>query len=220
MKMTERRPFTLIELLVVIAIIAILAAMLLPALSQAREKARQASCVGNVKQLMLAVLMYADDNRECLIPAAIPYYDHPSHSGQYEWNEILRDDYLHTEDVFVCPSQKSPVGEASGSIRNLGYGWNYQEFGHYYGSHGTGWGTRLGEIDKPTSVILLGDSRDSSPDAQWYQWRYIYKRNSILPKRHSGGGIMGLVDGHVERFKYERMRETVSGRAEPWRFAP
>ena len=48
--------------------------MLLPALTKAREKARQASCMGNVKQLMLAALMYADDNDGFLVPAAIPYY--------------------------------------------------------------------------------------------------------------------------------------------------
>jgi hypothetical protein len=177
--------------------------------------------MGNVKQLMLAVLMYADDNGECLLPGAIPFYNYPGHGGQYEWNEMLRDGYLHTEDVFVCPSQTDPEGAASGSIPNLGYGWNYQEFGYYYGNHGTGWGTRLGSVDKPSSTILLGDSRDSDPSATWSQWRYLYKRSSSqLPKRHGGGGLMGLVDGHVERFRYEKLLEAVSGRAEPWRYAP
>ena len=64
-----RTGFTLIELLVVIAIIAILAAILFPVFARAREKARQTSCLSNVKQLSLGIDMYAQDNDETLIPS-------------------------------------------------------------------------------------------------------------------------------------------------------
>ena len=70
----KRNGFTLIELLVVIAIIAILAGMLLPALSKAREKGRQAVCIGNLKQISLSFLMYVEDY-EGYFPPAYYYTD-------------------------------------------------------------------------------------------------------------------------------------------------
>jgi prepilin-type N-terminal cleavage/methylation domain-containing protein/prepilin-type processing-associated H-X9-DG protein len=128
----RKHGFTLIELLVVIAIIAILAAILFPVFAQAREKARQASCLSNCKQIGLAVNMYAQDYDETL-PNAGPDWPgnnkHPVFKAGYGWGMwvILLDPYIKNRKVWACPSGKTDasgyIGPASDRIL-VGYGYN------------------------------------------------------------------------------------------------
>jgi len=118
---TKRR-FTLIELLVVIAIIAILAAMLLPALARAREKARQISCTSNLKQIGLSLEMYQMDNQS-MLPGARVLVD--------GWTSVVLP-YCVDVNVLVCPSWVgTPAYRARGSAcSGCGY-WTRAYYGGY-----------------------------------------------------------------------------------------
>ena len=118
-----RSAFTLIELLVVIAIIAILAAILFPVFAQARAKARQTSCLSNLKQVGLGILQYTQDYDEAF-PLSVVHPTSPPPAGAIVgWADAIQP-YIKNRQVFQCPSEPSPASDLAHSAGYTDYWMN------------------------------------------------------------------------------------------------
>jgi len=206
----ERSGFTLIELLVVIAIIAILAAILFPVFARAREKARQASCQSNLKQLSLGMLMYVQDYDERFAIAG-GYHVYDANVPRGYWLHVIQP-YIKNQQVSVCPSDDTPTSAAYGGVTiPASYGYNLCMPGDGYASYHAERCTagppvtwdplKLGFVRSVSAMWLMSDCYITYP----YSLTHLRATVGGNPwyaaasgPEHSGGLNFAYVDGHVK----------------------
>jgi prepilin-type N-terminal cleavage/methylation domain-containing protein/prepilin-type processing-associated H-X9-DG protein len=198
-----RRGFTLIELLVVIAIIAILAAILFPVFAQAREKARQTSCASNVKQIALAMLMYAQDYDEKFPPQFGP-------QASLDWPVPL-EPYVKNAQLFGCPSGSPPWQHMEIGGVWIAYGFNC----YYLGLK------PLATVQDTAGTAMAADSTGDNrigPDKAVRDANYGAGCPHQIVARHHERFNAAFVDGHVKTMSLSTFEADEVKWLVPWVF--
>ena len=240
--MKRKKHFTLIELLVVIAIIAILAAMLLPALQQARETAKKIKCENNIKQVSMAFQNYAMDFKGFAPAHYYAKFKGGTNSDRLHWVAFMRDELQYipkdksgsgtpsATSILACPSglPLKKVDDVSTHIGITGQMVSPKAGGGYYNAYATkathGAGKRAWSIDsngayvkvetinRPAQIAQLGDAA---------QHNYTIARSAedlaeLNGFRHSDGINLSFWDGHAEYAKRSKFKVIPGSTSSTW----
>lgn len=220
----KSRGFTLIELLVVIAIIALLISILLPSLTRARELAKATNCASNLRGLMQAVYLYANDHQDRIVSAGL------SHGGTGDehaaWINTLKAHYGGNRLIARCPKDESdhwtkPIGGAVAGdeaekmeprLRRTSYGTNYYTVGRI-GNRGPY--NLMSQIRRASTTIHMVELAETGPFAAsdhvhpetWWSNPEPLAQEEVEIERHLEEANYSFFDGHVERLTFEETYE-------------
>jgi prepilin-type N-terminal cleavage/methylation domain-containing protein len=235
-QLPPEKAFTLIELLVVIAIIAILAAMLLPALSKAKAAGLSAACKSNLHQIGLALRLYTDESQK--YPLAATYEATPAGNAYVLWDTKLLSFTSGNRDVFACPANTSATrwtNSVGWPTPNFSYGYNIAGTGRYPGAGASlgldgGYSSRAASIAAsivylaerqvitPSDMIAVTDiqMRTAGSDMDLDDIFPINLLAELAPARHNQGANAVFCYGHVEYGKLTVWLQKSDRRRQRW----
>ena len=215
--MEKSRGFTLIELLVVIAIIALLMGILIPALSRAREQGRRAACLHSLRGLVLAWVMYVDDNDGRLVRGQagdngwVKFLGTlPNERPIEEQLDAIKDgllfEYTKMAKLYRCPVAERNEMRTYSTVHSMN-GLKFTGSGQVY--------KRLSEIKRPGERLVFLDDYGEDWDACWAIWYTQPSWWNPIPMRHHKGTTLAFADGHCDSWGWRDQR-TIDYGNEPW----
>ena len=241
MKKFSNTPFTLIELLVVIAIIAILAAMLLPALQQARERGKSAKCISNMKSISFAIQNYSDSYNDFL-PNDTGYTNEAAGITNYWQDAFVQLQLINTiipdsarpipTGIYDCPAEKYPAGLRNSaptsvwnSYKGCAYGLNrYLTKSYDSSSSAVTVHRKRSQIVKPSVTVAAGDKGLRQPIAEalndTMSQSSIRARYYCVAERHLGSWNYTPLDGSIKSRIGYPLKGKKSGDFKDWFWAP